>query len=809
MYTIASILTHIDYERSYIFNDSQEIYDLAYDTRKIRSGTTSLFFALTSVRDGHDFIEDAYKKGVRSFVVSRNDIDTVGYENANFIFVNNVLFAMQQLAAYHRSQFDKPIIGITGSNGKTVVKEWLTQLLLPDKKVYQSPNSYNSQLGVALALWNLTDDYDCAIIEAGISLPEEMERLEAMIKPDIGIFTNIGLAHSSGFVSKELKLKEKLKLFKQTKHIIFSSLYPIREFLDSKHVAFSFGDSVDDDVRILKMEDSIGSGTAIQLEYRTEIATFDLPFQDRASIENSLTCLTTLLFFGYSLDAITHKLQRLQPLDMRLQLKTGKYNCSIIDDTYSNDLASLQIALDFLHQQQQHKKKTLILSDLEGLDDRFREKLLKLLQRQGLSRVILVGRSLAFLKAHLDVPTLLFESTEELLTNLEHITFDNESILIKGSRIFHLEDVSQMLSAKSHETVLEINLAALERNLQRYRSLLPTSVKLMAMVKAFSYGSGSYEVANLLQFNKVDYLTVAFADEGVELRQNGIELPVMVLSPDEQVFDNLVLYKLEPEIYSFRILNSFVSYLRARKITKFPIHVKIDTGMHRLGFLPTEVERLSTILVEAKEVQVKSVFSHLVASGNSEHDSFTLQQIDVFTKSVDHLENGIGYRVLRHIANTSAIVNWPNAYFDMVRLGIGLYGVDMDHRLGLDTVSTLKTTITQIKELDAGETVGYDRKGVLKRVSRIATVKIGYADGYSRRFGNGVGSMLLNGQRVSTVGSICMDMCMLDVTDVAAREEDEVFVFPDLMEAAKAIDTIPYELLVNISSRVKRVYFYG
>lgn len=446
---------------------------------------------------------------------------------------------------------------------------------------------------------------------------------------------------------------------------------------------------------------------------------------------------------------------------------------------------------------------------MEGLNEKLQMKLLSILRQQNLTRIIVVGKTLKYLQDKLQIPLLFFASTEELVRNLHEISLENESILIKGSRRYHLEDVSKLLVAKSHETVLEINLSALEHNLKVYRSILPSNVKLMVMVKAFSYGSGSYEVANLLQFNKVDYLTVAFADEGVELRQHGIDLPIMVLSPDEQVFESLLTSNLEPEIYSFRILKALITFLRMRKKKALPIHIKIDTGMHRLGFLPDEMEELVTLLAAAPEVKVKTIFSHLVAAGNEQHADFTKQQIALFSASVDRLEARLGYKVVRHIANTAGIVNWPSAYMDMVRLGIGLYGVDMDEKMVLEKVSELKTTITQIKELPAGETVGYDRKGVLHKPSRIATVKIGYADGYSRRFGGGVGEMSINGQKVRTVGSICMDMCMLDVTDIVAHELDEVVVFPDLMEAARRIDTIPYELLVNISARVKRVYFYG
>lgn len=810
MYTLASILSSISYKRKNIFNSEMQIISLAYDSRKIRSGGESLFFALENIRDGHDFIADAYSKGVRSFVVSRENIDISDFTGANFIWVENVLGTLQALVKQHRQMYTNPLIGITGSNGKTVVKEWLTELLLPEKKVYQSPKSYNSQLGVALSLWNLTEDYDYALIEAGISRPGEMQLLEDMIKPTIGIFTNIGTAHSSGFVSKEEKIEEKLKLFKEVDVIIYSSKYTIKSFISAGVKSFTFGEQDDDDVKVLSVEQNQLGQTDLRLSFLDKEQLFVLPFNDKASIENSLICLSTLLFLGYSLAELAKRVFKVKPVEMRLNLNKGKNNCSVIDDSYSNDIASLQVALDFLYQQQQHSKKTLILSEMEGLNDKLKVKLKDLLQEQKLDRVILVGDRLAYLKESLTGEVSLYSATEELVDQLSHIDFFDESILIKGSRSYHLEDVSRLLVAKSHETVLEINLNALVHNLQQYRKLLAPGVKTMAMVKAFSYGSGSFEVANLLQFNKVDYLTVAFADEGAELREHGINLPIMVLSPDEQTFESLLSHRLEPEIYNLRILNAFVRFLRSKGIIDFPIHLKIDTGMHRLGFLPEEVQDLGTVLLKSKEISVKSVLSHLAASGNRKHDVFTQEQIDVYKQVTQKLKDILHYDFIEHVANTSAIVDWKSAHMDMVRLGIGLYGIDTGKgKLSLEPVGQLKTTITQIKELKAGETVGYERNATLKRDSRIATIKIGYADGYDRRFGNGTGLMSVNGNIVRTVGNICMDMCMLDVTDITAREEDEVVVYPDLNKAAEAIGTIPYELLVNVSTRVKRMYFYG
>jgi len=809
MYSISAIGEIIRPKRARLRDKNLTISQLSYDSRKVADAPNSLFFALQNVRDGHDFIADAYEKGIRSFVVSRPEVDGESFPVASFLWVDDVLAALQTLAARHRDRFAGTVIGITGSNGKTVVKEWLTQLLQGEKKVYQSPKSYNSQLGVALSLWNLSVGYDLAIIEAGISQPGEMDALEAMVRPEIGIFTNIGQAHATGFSSREEKIREKAKLFRSCKTVVFHSKYPLENFLPPGTERFSIGGTDRDSVQILKMEENEDRRTAVTIAHKQETATFELPFRDKASIENALTCLAVLLLLGQRPEAIASKLARLRAVEMRLQLKKGRQNCSIIDDTYSNDPASLQIALDFLNQQQQHAKKSLILSEMEGMDDRLCAKLSDLLKNQPLHRIVFVGERLRPLHETLGLPSLLFPDTETLLRELPALDFASESVLIKGSRAFHLEDVSHRLVAKTHETVLEINLSAMQYNLQQYRARLPPGVKMMAMVKAFSYGSGSFEIANLLQFNKLDYLAVAFADEGADLRRNGIELPVMVMSPDEQAFEQLTAHRLEPELYSFRILNAFIAFLRAQKIRDYPVHIKIDTGMHRLGFLPEEIPALAERLSATDAVRVESVFSHLAASGDPRQDGFTAQQLLLLERSAADLERKLGYGFLKHIANTAAIARHPSAFLDMVRLGIGLYGVNgPDEPLPLETAGWLKTTITQIKTLKAGETVGYGREGALARDSRIATVKIGYADGYSRLFGNGVGKMLVNGRLVPTIGNICMDMCMLDLTDLPAGEGDEVTVFPDLAEAARAIGTIPYELLANISARVKRVYFY-
>lgn len=809
MYPIFQIAHIVEAYKSRIIEPEMEIIELVYDSRKASHGRKGLFFALSGARDGHYYIDSAYKKGIRNFVLSCIDFCIDDFPEANFLWVENTYRAIQALAGYHRGQFDFPIIGITGSNGKTVVKEWLYELLSDDKRVYQSPKSYNSQLGVALSLWELDECYDIALIEAGISARDEMAKLERMIRPDVGILTSIGVAHAEGFDSQEEKLREKLKLFSHSKSVVYSSRH-VTDGVFSKEIRlFSWGDCKEDNLYIQNIHIEMKGAKVTVLE-EGSIFIIPVPFTDMASIENVLTCVSVMRYLGYEWQAILERVQVLKAIEMRLQLKKGVHNCSIIDDSYSNDLGSLKIALDFFDQQRQHAKKTVILSEMVGVSDdlNYGARLFDMLSFYSFDRLIWVGGIKSELKK-LPVELLAFADIDELLGKWSELVFSNETILIKGARKFQLEKLVRKLTAKSHGTVLEINLNAIENNLKVYRSLLPHGVKLMAMVKAFSYGSGSFEVANMLQYNHVDYLTVAFVDEGVELRQGGITLPIMVLSPDLSGFDNMVSYNLEPEIYSFGILRAFLSHLGQQGIDHYPVHIKLDTGMHRLGFMPEELDELMVVLKETDRVRVQSVFSHLVASGDVAHDTFTQKQVALFEQYVSKIELDLGYPVIKHLANTSAIVRWPDASFEMVRLGIGLYGVDLTGSInGILPTSVLKTTVTQVKALPTGDTVGYDRKGVLQRDSLIATVKIGYADGYDRRFGNGAGQMQWGGIRVPTIGNVCMDMCMLDVTGLDVQEGDEVLVFPDLVEAAERIGAIPYELLVNISSRVKRVYYY-
>jgi len=814
IYTVSKVVQVLNADA--VFVDSEAIIQyLVIDSRSILVPENSLFFALKSHRDGHEFLKDAYQKEIRNFVISdRKYVDQ--YPGCNFIIVADVLQALQTLAAYHRSQFDLRTIGITGSNGKTIVKEWLYQLLAVDFNIVRSPKSYNSQIGTALSVWQITPENNLGIFEAGISAVNEMEALEEIIHPEIGILTNIGEAHAEGFSSKKEKLLEKLKLFKHADLLIYSPEYiteiNAKQLPGKRH--FSWSSKQAADLQIIAVEPIEGNCYLRALYQHTEIECI-LPFKDRASIENGMICWATLLAMGYTPEQADLRLEKISPVSMRLELKNGINQCSIIDDSYSADISSLAIALDFLNQQNQHDQKTVILSELfetGKTDQDLYKEIAELLIQKKVNRMIGIGKHIAAYKSFFNIDSQFFDDTNAFIEAFPSISFSHETILVKGSRRFEFGRISKLLTQKIHDTVLEIDLNAMVGNLQFYRSKIQPGVKIMAMVKAFSYGSGSFEIANLLQFHKVDYLAVAYADEGIALRKAGITLPIMVMSPEESAFEAIIKHRLEPEIYSLEILNSFIRFL-SDYVFNYPVHLKIDSGMHRLGFDRVEISSLKEALKNNDKIKVQSIFSHLVASDAAEHDGFTQYQIDQFKQISDQLVNTLGYKPLLHIANTSGISRWPNAQMDMVRLGIGLYGFDsaLFQNRGLQTVMILKTTVTQVKVLEAGETVGYSRRGIMPKGGKIATVKIGYADGYSRAFGNGVGKMIINGHLVPTIGSICMDMTMLDVTDVDVKSGDEAIVFNHdhtIIQLAKDINTIPYEILTNISQRVKRVYFY-
>lgn len=811
----------------------RDILYLIQDSRRIIHPESSLFFALTTPkRDGHQFLGEAYKAGVRNFIVSE-DVRLENMPEASVLLVPDTLEALGRLAAWHRGQFRLPVIGITGSNGKTIVKEWLYQLLQTGYKIVRSPRSYNSQIGVPLSVWQIQAEDTLGIFEAGISQPGEMERLRPIIDPMYGILTNIGAAHDEGFRTRTEKLQEKLRLFTGAQWLIYCADDPlIREevarFKAEAHPSlrlFSWS-RVAASHRLpvaapaLQVTGiTITSGqTRLSVLVGADSHHIVIPFTDDASIENAIHCLCQLQLLRVPWERIHTSMAGLHPVAMRLELKQAIHQCTLINDSYSADLDSLYIAMDFLGQQHQHPKKTVILSDLMETGqpgDVVFSAVAQVLLRAKTNRLIGIGpRIQAFAPLFSGLAeTEFFPDTETFIRQFPGLHFRDESILLKGARAFAFERISRLLELQAHQTVLEINLDAMAYNLQAHRKLLRPSTRLMAMVKAFSYGSGSYEIANLLQFQKIDYLAVAYADEGVHLRNSGITLPIMVMNPETTAFETIVQHRLEPELFSFGILNAFRGYLEEEGIQRYPAHIKLDTGMHRLGFLPSEVGALAGLLGADTALEVKSVFSHLAASEDPEEDAFTREQADRYLRGCALLEQALPYTFLKHLDNSAGIVRHPDLQFDMVRLGIGLYGVNSagTSPIALEEVSTLKTTIAQIHKLEPGETVGYNRKGRITRPSVIATVRIGYADGYPRRLGNGTGKMLVRGVLAPTIGSIAMDMLMLDITGIGGvGEGDEVTVFgKDLpvQQVAEWAQTIPYEILTGISQRVRRVYF--
>ncbi len=785
---------------------SQAISHVSIDSRSLQNGPQTLFVALPGTsNDGHEFIRDLLNRGVHNFVVSKP------FEGpGNFYVVPDTRAALQQLASAYRGQFSFPVIGITGSNGKTIVKEWLNYLLGPDFNIIRSPKSYNSQVGVPLSVLAINQNHNLGIFEAGISQPGEMQRLEQIIRPSIGVLTSIGPQHDEGFESRQQKIAEKLTLFSNAK-IVIRPKEPAIDAVAShlNAITWSLTDS-SADVFIRKTVS--GSDTYLQVAYRRKNFMVRIPFTDSASVENAATCLTVMLYLEYDPQVIARRMQGLYPVQMRLTLKNGINGSIIIDDSYSSDFQSLKIALDFLESQKQHVKKTVILSDIfqSGLPaDELYGQVAALLESNKVTRVIGIGDTIgrhqgAFRNIQ------VFADTLDFLDNLPD--FGGETILIKGARHFHFEDIVAALEEKTHETVLEINLNAISHNLNFYRSKIHPDTKLMAMVKAFGYGSGGLEIARLLEHHKVDYLGVAFADEGIALKSGGISLPIMVMNPESTSFGAIIQHKLEPEIYSLKGLKAFLRLATERKLRGFPIHIKLDTGMHRLGFDPSQVDDLISILANSPQVKVKSILSHLATSDDKQHDAFAQQQIELFSQLSNRMINALDIDPLRHILNTSGISNYGHAQFDMVRLGIGLYGVsnDPDEQPLLENVGTLKSIISQLRLIASGESVGYGRRFIADRPTTIATIPIGYADGIDRHWGSGVGYVTIRGQRAPIVGSICMDMLMVDCTGIPCREGDSVVIFgdnPTVIEIARALNTIPYEILAGISQRVKRVFF--
>ena len=798
------------------------------NSRSLLYSAATLFFAIPGERhDGHDYIEELYRQGVRCFVVNRlSDNDaTLSLKDSSearfsaaFILVPDVLRALQQLAAQHRRRFMTPVIGITGSNGKTVVKEWIFQAIHHEKNMVRSPRSYNSQVGVPLSVCLLDNRHDLAVFEAGISQTGEMERLQTIIMPDIGIFTHLGDAHQENFQSKDEKAHEKLKLFRRCRTALYCrDCAEVAAILENSPEyrgvsLFSWSERGEADVRVTEKRKENGS-TFTTIQHDGQTFDVSIPFTDGASVENALHVVCLMLLMGYRPEIIHARIARLEPVAMRLDIKKGVHRCTIINDSYNADTGSLAIALDLLARQQQ-PVKTLILSDIlqsgKSHENLYRE-VAGLLTERNVNRLIGIGAEISAHAALFACEKHFFPSTGAFLAGLGHaVRFADEAILVKGSRNFEFEHIVQALEEKVHKTVLEINLNAVIHNYNHFKSLLLPQTRMVVMVKAFAYGSGSVEIAHALQFHRADALAVAFADEGKELRENGISLPVMVMNPEEGGFDTLIRYSLEPEIYNFRMLEQFAKAVSHQGICEYPIHIKLDTGMHRLGFLEDEVESLVRELRRQPSVRVKSVFSHLAGSDEPALDDFTQLQISAFRRMSGRIEEGIQYPFLRHILNSAGIERFPEAQFDMVRLGIGLHGVSAVDSSKLRQVATLRSIILQIKNIPAGDSVGYNRKFFAARPVRIGIVPIGYADGLHRSLGNGAGCFTVNGMNAPLVGNISMDMCAIDLTDIEAAEGDPVVIFGEehpLVELARQMQTIPYEVLTSVSPRVKRIFY--
>jgi alanine racemase len=823
--------------------DDPVVGELLIDSRRLVDPRECLFVALVTPRnDGHRYIHELYDKGVRLFLIQDSIFNFHGdqsgilhpasgiqYPDAAFILVSDTLQALQELAAYHRSLFTGPVIGITGSNGKTIIKEWLFQLLGPDHRIIRSPRSFNSQIGVPLSVLKAGNRHDLAIFEAGISQPGEMEKLERIIRPTIGLITNIGHAHDEHFPDVITKTSEKLKLFAHSDVIIYCSDHEqIAERIRasailSKIRTFTWGRNGEADLTITQVERA-GSHTVITGVFAGHETQIIIPFTDDASVENAIHCQAVMLFLGIPPAVVEERMARLTPIALRLELKEAVNNCSLINDIYNSDINSLGIAVDFLMQQNQHARRTVILSDIlqSGRDKQelYRE-IGELFALKKIDFVVGIGKDISRHSAMFPMEGKFFLTTDDFLSRFPISDFRNETILLKGARLFEFEKISRVLQQKAHETVMEINLDAMVHNFNHYRAKLKPDVKTMAMVKAFSYGSGSFEIANLLQFHRADYLAVAYADEGVELRKAGIVLPIMVMSPEEQSLDLLLKFNLEPEIYNLHILGLIEKAIERNQTSlqdEVRVHLKLDTGMHRLGFMESETEELVRRLGSNPNLHVRSVFSHLAASEDPAEDAFTKKQIRLFDKMSKKITQNLKGPVLRHILNSAGISRFPEAQFDMVRIGIGLYGVGADEteQAALRNVSTLRTVVTQVKRIRAGDTIGYNRMGKADGEKLIAIVPVGYADGLDRRLGNGNGLLYVRDHPAPVIGNVCMDLTILDVTGldsngIVVSEGDEVIVFGDrhpVTELAVRTGTIPYEVLTGISARVKRVYYH-
>ena len=842
-YSIEKVTTLIGARR--IGEADAQIGWLLTDSRSLCFPEETLFFALRSARnDGHRYIGDLYRRGVRNFVVESKGLQETqpqgldGMADANFLVVPSPLAALQRLAERHRDEFDVPIVGITGSNGKTMVKEWLYQLLLPSQKIVRSPRSYNSQIGVPLSVWLLNEQTEVGIFEAGISQPGEMFALRDIIQPTIGVFTSLGAAHQENFRSMEEKCMEKLELMHDTQAMVYCSDNDtvsrcIRRmqykgekiawsqcdeqaalFVKSTNISHSSLITPHSSLHIPHSTINLPQSTKITYIWQEEENCFEIPFIDEASVENAITCAAVALYMGLTPSQLAERMPRLEPVAMRLEVKEGQRGCLLINDSYNSDINSLDIALDFMNRREA-AKKTLILSDIfqsGATPEALYTQVSELVVKRGIEKFIGIGPELSSQADKIQVADKqFFMDVPHFLSSDAFSGLRNELILLKGARSFGFDQITEQLEQKVHETILEVNLNAVVDNLNYYRSFLKPETKMVCMIKADGYGAGAVEIAKTLQDQRVDYLAVAVADEGVTLRKAGITANIMIMNPEMTAFKTMFDYDLEPEVYSFRLLDALVKAARKEGITGWPVHIKFDTGMHRLGFDPVDdIFKLIDRLKHQNAIIPRSVFSHFVGSDSDGFDEFSARQFALFEEGSEKLQSAFSHHILRHMDNSAGIEHFPERQMDMCRLGLGLYGVDpRDNRI-LHTVSTLKTTILQLRHVPAGETVGYSRKGKIDRDSVIAAIPIGYADGLNRHLGNRHCYCLVNGQKAEYVGNICMDVAMIDVTDIPCMEGDQVEIFGEHLPVtvlSDALDTIPYEVFTGVSNRVKRVYF--
>ncbi len=798
-----------------------EVRTISIDSRTIADVSTCLFFAIKGIRhDGHLYLDELYRKGVRNFVVSDETMNIEDYPGAGFVYVDDSLDALQCLASAVRKEYQYPVLAITGSNGKTIVKEWLFELLQNDRRIVRSPKSYNSQVGVPLSVWNMTEKFDLAIFEAGISQPGEMEKLARIIAPTIGLITNIGDAHQENFRDQTEKTDEKLALFdscelviyRREQELVHQRLHAKFQAKNEKLFTWSLTDPAAD---LFIRANKNGGGTELSFSCKEEQHLLKIPFVDDASIENACHCLAFIVATGQLTEKIKPRFSSLLAVAMRLELKEGINNCTLINDYYNSDINSLEIALQFLTRQSSVGKqsKTLILSDIRQSGytaGELARVVARLVNLYRINKLICIGEELWQHQSFFTGEVRFFRRTEDFLSDVRPSEFKGEQILLKGAREFRFERIAALLQKKYHQTQLEINLNALVENLNRYKSLLKPETEVMVMVKAFSYGSGTVEIARALEFQKVDYLAVAVADEGIELRQAGIETPIIVMNPEEHSFEVMLEYRLEPNIYSVEVFQQFDQVAKRMAVTDYPVHLKIETGMHRLGFSDErELTDVSSKIADGGRLRVQSVFSHLAASDDVVHDDFTREQYTRFLKLSEQVLNSQSHPVIRHILNSAGIERFPDFQLEMVRLGIGLYGVPQSGALQAETVARWTTVISQVKNVDAGETVGYSRKGKVGQPKKVAIIPVGYADGYDRRLSNGAGRVWINGSQYPIIGNICMDMAMIDVSGADVESGDQVELMGEhilLKDLARWMGTIPYEVLTGISQRVRRIY---